>query len=86
LFLLKLKKKFDMEKPCPFCCNPNALDHDTGEACCFCDYEGMVSIGKYGMFTDLEQYNKIYFASNHKSRLDELHGRNDNVERRFNLG
>jgi hypothetical protein len=69
-----------MRKPCPFCQNPNAPEGETGEtgeACCFCDYEGSVSIGKFGMFSDIEQYNKVYFAANHKDRMDELHGRND---------
>lgn len=33
-----------MERPCPFCCNPNTPENDTGGACCFCDYEGYVTI------------------------------------------
>lgn len=65
-----------MRKPCPFCQNPNAPEGDTGDACCFCDYEGSVTIGKYGMFDTIDQYNKVFFATNHKNRLDELHGRN----------
>lgn len=67
-----------MTKPCPFCQNPNA--EETGDACCFCDYEGEVSIGKNGMFSNIEQYNKIYFASSHQERLDELHGRNNKTK------
>ena len=66
-----------MEKPCPFCCNPNAPENDTGGACCFCDYQGVVTIGRNGMFSSVEQYNKLYYATNHKDRMDELHGRND---------
>ena len=69
-----------MNKPCPFCCNPNAPENDIGGACCFCDYQGIVTIGVGGMFSNIEQYNKIYFASNHKDRMDELHGRNDEVK------
>jgi phage antirepressor YoqD-like protein len=65
-------------KPCPFCCNSTTEEYDTGGACCFCDYEGEVTVGKFGVFKDIEQYNKVYFASNHQDRLDELHGRNDN--------
>lgn len=57
--------------------NPNSPDTDTGDACCFCDYEGEVIIGKGGVFINMEQYNKIWLASNHKERLDELHGKND---------
>jgi hypothetical protein len=67
------------KKPCPFCQNTNAPEGDTGGACCFCDYEGVVSIGEFGMFKNIEQYNKIYFASNHQNRMNELHGRNNNV-------
>jgi len=66
-----------MIKPCPFCQNPNAVETDTGDACCFCDYEGVVSVGVDGMFSNLKQYNAVYYASNHQNRLDELHGRND---------
>ena len=62
-------------RPCPFCCNPNAPENDTGGACCFCDYEEMVSVGKNGMFGDLQQYNEIYFAANHQDRMNKLHGR-----------
>ena len=64
-------------KPCPFCMNPNAIETDTGDACCFCDYEGVVGVGKYGVFVNIQQYNKIFFASNHKDRIDNLHGKND---------
>lgn len=67
-------------QPCPFCCNPNAPENDAGGACCFCDYEGEVSIGKYGTFSSLEQYNKVYYATGHKERIDELHGRNNKVK------
>jgi hypothetical protein len=66
-----------MTKPCPFCQNPNASENDVGGACCFCDYEGEVTIGKFGTFSNLEQYNKVYFATSHQNRLDELHGRNE---------
>lgn len=69
-------------KPCPFCQNPNV--EDTGGACCFCDYQGEVSIGKNKMFSNLEQYNKIFFATNHQDRMDELHSRND-INRPNNL-
>ena len=62
-------------KPCPFCQNLN-FEYDEGGACCFCDYEGVITIGNYGTFSTLEQYNKVYFASNHQDRLDELHGKN----------
>jgi hypothetical protein len=68
-------------KPCPFCCNPNAPENDVGGACCFCDYQGEVTIGKFGNFSTVEQYDKVYFATNHKDRLDELHRRNDNNRR-----
>lgn len=64
-------------KPCPFCCNPNAPENDVGGACCFCDYEGEVTIGPGGMFSNLEQYNKIFQAQSHEERIGELHGRND---------
>lgn len=67
-----------MKRPCPFCQNPNAPEKDTGGACCFFDYEGVVSIGKFGMFKNIEQYNKIYFASSHKERMDERYDRNKN--------
>ena len=67
-------------KPCPFCQNQFTDEYDTGDACCFCDYEGVVSIGKHGMFSSLEQYNKIYFAANHQQRMDELHGRNSKIK------
>ena len=63
-------------KPCPFCQNPNAPENNDGNACCFCDYQGEVTIGKYCTFSTIEQYNKVYFATNHQNRLDELHGRN----------
>ena len=64
-------------KPCPFCQNDNGK-YDEGGACCFCDYEGGVTIGYGGTFDSIEQYNKVYYATNHQNRLDELHGRNDN--------
>lgn len=64
-------------KPCPFCCNPNASENDAGGACCFCDYSGEVTIGKYGNFSSIEAYNKLYDATNHQDRLDELHRRNN---------
>lgn len=70
-------------KPCPFCQNPNA-EYDDGNACCFCDYEGVVTIGKNAMFSNIEQYNKIYLASNHQNRLDELHGRNNQLHMKLN--
>jgi len=69
-----------MKKPCPFCCNPSAPEYDAGGACCFCDYEGVVTVEKDGMFSNIEQYNKVFYASNHKNRMDELHGRNDIVK------
>ena len=62
-------------KPCPFCQNPNA--EDVGDACCFCDYEGTVKVGKNGMFDTIEQYNKVYQSSNHKERLESLHSLSD---------
>ena len=68
-------------KPCPFCQNKSTDIYDEGGACCFCDYEGEVTIGKFGTFSTLEQYNKIYFANSHQDRMDELHGRNDNNRR-----
>lgn len=70
-------------KPCPFCQNKYTSEYDEGGACCFCDYEGEVTIGKNSVFTSIEQYNKIYFASNHQNRMDELHGRNSLVKRDF---
>lgn len=63
-------------KPCPFC-----TTDDVGGACCFCDYKGIVTIGYGGMFSSIEQYNKVYFASSHQDRLDELHGRKSNIIR-----
>lgn len=66
-------------KPCPFCQNING-EYGEGGACCFCDYEGEVTIGFGGMFDSIEQYNKIYFATNHQNRMDELHGRNNNIK------
>lgn len=66
-----------LTKPCPFCQKPNA--EDTGGACCFCDYEGEVTVGKGGMFKDIESYNKLYSCTNHEDRMDELHGRNDST-------
>lgn len=68
-------------KPCPFCQNPNAPENDAGDACCFCDYTGEVTIGRFGVFSTIDQYNKVYFASGHQNRLDELHGRNDKNRR-----
>jgi len=68
-----------MKKPCPFCQNHTEPSYDTGDACCFCDYTGVVSIGILGMFATIEQYNKVYYAKNHQNRLDELHGRNGTV-------
>jgi len=68
------------KKPCPFCQNLNAPENDTGGACCFCDYEGFVIIGDGGTFSNLQQYNKVYFAANHQDRLDEIHGRNDIIK------
>jgi hypothetical protein len=62
--------------PCPFCQNPNATEEDVGGACCFCDYQGEVTIGTFGTFSNIEQYNKVYCATNHNDRLDELHDRN----------
>jgi hypothetical protein len=70
-------------KPCPFCQNKYTSEYDVGGSCCFCDYEGVVSIGKNGSFSTIEQYNKIYFASNHQNRMDELHGRNSLIKRDF---
>lgn len=67
-------------KPCPFCQNLNAPEGDTGDACCFCDYQGEVSIGKGGMFSAIESYTKLFNATNHQDRLDELHGRNDKIQ------
>lgn len=64
-------------KPCPFCCNTYTDEYDVGGACCFCDYEGEVTIGKHGMFDSIEQYNKVFYASSHQERLDEIHGRNN---------
>lgn len=71
-------------KPCPFCQNTNISDYDDGNACCFCEYEGIVTIGKNGMFNNIEQYNKIFSASNYQSRLDELHGRNNPSHMKLN--
>lgn len=73
-----------MMKPCPFCMNPKAEENDTGGACCFCDYQGEVSIGKNGMFDSIEQYNKIFDASNHQDRIDKLHGR-DIKDKKYEL-
>lgn len=70
-------------KPCPFCQNLNASENDGGGACCFCDYEGEITVGKGGFFSNIEQYNKVFFASNHQNRLDELHGRNENNKINF---
>ena len=70
-------------KPCPFCQNKYTSEYDEGGACCFCDYEGIVTIGKNGVFSSIEQYDKIYFASNHQNRMDELHGRNSLIKRDF---
>ncbi len=66
-----------IKKDCPFCQNKYTTEYDEGGACCFCDYQGVVTVGEKGMFSNIEQYNKVYFASNHQDRLDELHGRND---------
>lgn len=71
-----------IKKPCPFCQNPNDPESDTGGACCFCDYEGIVTIGVGGVFTNIEQYNKIFNASNHQDRMDKLHGRDLPIEER----
>lgn len=48
--------------PCPFC-----TTIDTGGACCFCDYEGEVTIGKKGHFDSLNQYYMIYMENKGKS-------------------
>lgn len=66
-----------IKKPCPFCQNDSDPSTDTGGACCFCDYEGVVTIGPTGMFANLEQYNKVYYAKGHQDRLNELHGRKE---------
>lgn len=70
----------NMKKPCPFCQNEYTNEYDSGGACCFCDYSGLVTIGPKGMFKDIDKYNKVYFASNHNERLDEIHGRNDLIK------
>lgn len=67
-------------KPCPFCQNPNTNEYDVGGACCFCDYQGEITIGKYGVFDSIEQYNKVLNASSHQDRIDELHGRNEIIK------
>ncbi len=64
-------------KPCPFCQNKHTDIYDNGDACCFCDYSGIVTIGRFCTFSNLEQYNKIYYANSHQDRMDELHGRNN---------
>lgn len=66
------------ELPCPFCQNPNASNEDVGDACCFCDYQGVVTVGKFGTFSNITQYDKVYNATNHSNRLDELHMRDGN--------
>ena len=64
-------------KPCPFCCNPKLPENDSGGACCFCDYQGSVSIGRYGNFSTLSQYNKVFNSTNHQEAVDRLHGRTE---------
>lgn len=61
-------------KPCPFCQN-NHLDNATGGACCFCDYEGIVTIGINGVFSNIDQYNEIYYANNFQEQINKLHDR-----------
>lgn len=63
-------------KPCPFC---QSQIGDTGGACCFCDYQGEVTIGYVGHFDTIGQYNKIFYATSFKEQMDELHGRNDSI-------
>lgn len=70
-------------KPCPFCCNPNAPENDVGGACCFCDYSGEVTIGKYCTFSNIEAYIKVYTATSHQKRMDELHGRNNLIKKEY---
>lgn len=71
-----------IKKRCPFCCNENeSAIIDTGGACCFCDYEGVVTIGLGGMFSNIKQYNEIYYSSNHKEMIDKLHDRKNYTEK-----
>jgi len=73
------KTKNMLIKPCPFCQNSNVTECDCGDSCCFCDYEGIVTIGKFCTFSNIDQYNTVYLASCHQDRLDALDNVNSGV-------